>query len=221
MRETLNYDFGFNHVTESVFASINELHITQSIICKRIEKATKQDKKMLLFVYYRGGGGLDMRCLDTYAILQNGKAFAIEHFLRDLAQINNCYVFGVIDCPRLRLEYQIEDSYNSKDEGIRNLILMFGCKMLQDLTQPCIWALINLMKKKRTQAEQKTLTLPEALLFVEQEKYADIIEDIDLVEEEKWEYLTNMHKNIDRNINCSRPLHVRYGDNFQPRKATV
>ena len=46
------------------------------------------------------------------------------------------------------------------------------------------------MKKKRTQAEQKSIILPESLLFVEQEKYADIIEDIDLVEEEKWEYLT-------------------------------
>ena len=133
LREMLNYDFGFSHVQESVFASINELHITQSIICKRIAKATKQDKKTLLFVYYRGGGGLDMRCLDTYAILQNGKAFAIEHFLRDLAQIKNCYVMGVLDCPRLRLQYQIEDDYNSKDEGVRNLILMFGCKMLQDL----------------------------------------------------------------------------------------
>ena len=69
LRESLTHDFGFNHVTESVFASINELHITQSILCKRIEKATKLDKKTLLFVYYRGGGGLDMRCLDTYAIL--------------------------------------------------------------------------------------------------------------------------------------------------------
>ena len=77
------------------------------------------------------------------------------------------------------------------------------------------------MKKKRVQAEQKSIVLPEQLLFVEQEKYADIIEDIDLVEEEKWEYLTQMHKNIDRSIDCSRPLHVRYGDNFQPRKATV
>ena len=41
LREMLNYDFGFSHVQESVFASINELHITQSIICKRIAKATK------------------------------------------------------------------------------------------------------------------------------------------------------------------------------------
>ena len=71
-----------------------------------------------------------MRCLDTYAILQNGKAFAIEHFLRDLAVISNCYVFGVIDCPRLRLDYQIEDNYNYKSSAAKNLIMMFGCKQL-------------------------------------------------------------------------------------------
>ena len=79
-------------------------------------------------MYYRGGGGLDMRCMDTYAILQNGKAFAIEHFMRDLAKQKLTYIWGLLDCPRLRLDYQIEDGYVSKDEGIKNLILMFGCR---------------------------------------------------------------------------------------------
>ena len=221
LRETLNYDFGFNHVTESVFASINELHLTQSIICKRLDKANRDGKKTLLFVYYRGGGGLDMRCLDTYAILQNGKAFAIEHFLRDLAQINNCYVFGVLDCPRLRLEYRIEDGFTTKDENIRNLILMYGCKMLQDLKAPCVWTIFNLMKKKRKQADDKFIILPEQLLFMERDKYADVLEDIDLEEEKRWEYMTKMHKQIDMHTDCSRPLHLLYGETFKPRKAVV
>ena len=69
-----------------------------------------------------------MRCMDTYAILQNGKAFAIEHFLRDLAKQKQTYVFGLIDCPRQRLNYKIEDGYVSKDEGIKNLVLLFGCR---------------------------------------------------------------------------------------------
>ena len=81
-----------------------------------------------MFVYFRGNGGLDMRCQDTYAILKNGKAFAIEHFLRDLAKQKSTYVLGLLDCPRLRLDLTIEDGYVSKDEGIKNLILLFGCK---------------------------------------------------------------------------------------------
>ena len=55
-----------------------------------------------------------MRCMDTYAILQNGKPLAIEKLLRDLAQINDCYVFGVVDCPRLRLKQLIDDKNNYK-----------------------------------------------------------------------------------------------------------
>ena len=86
LRDILTEDFGFTHVTESVYASVNELTKTQEVLCKRLETAARQGKKTLLFVYFRGNGGLDMRCMDTYAILQNGKAFAIEHFLRDLAK---------------------------------------------------------------------------------------------------------------------------------------
>ena len=90
-----------------------------------------------------------MRCMDTYAILQNGKAFALEHFMRDLAKQPLCYVWSLMDCPRLRLDYQIEDGYVSKDEGIKNLILQFGCHKYQDLKQPTVWALFILMKRMR------------------------------------------------------------------------
>ena len=69
LRDILIDDFGFTHVTESVYATVNELTKTQEILCKRLETAARQGKKTLLFVYYRGGGGLDLRCMDTYAIL--------------------------------------------------------------------------------------------------------------------------------------------------------
>ena len=39
----------------------------------------------------------------------NGKAFAIENFLNDLALIDNTYVFSVVDCPRKKLEFHIDD----------------------------------------------------------------------------------------------------------------
>lgn len=71
-----------------------------------------------------------MRCLDTYAILQNGKAFAIEHFLRDLAMIDNTYVFSLLDCPRKKIPFPIDDAYSWKADGVKNLILMFGCRQL-------------------------------------------------------------------------------------------
>ena len=105
LRDILTDDFNFNHVTESIYASVGELTKTQEVICKRLEKAAREGKKTMIFVYYRGNGGLDMRCMDTYAILQNGKAFALEHFLRDLAKVRLTYVFGLIDCPRRKLEY--------------------------------------------------------------------------------------------------------------------
>ena len=149
LRDILTEDFGFTHVTESVYPTVSELTKTQSILCKRLDMAAKQGKKTLLFVYYRGNGGLDMRCMDTYAILQNGKAFALEHFMRDLAKQHLCYVWSLMDCPRLRLDYQIEDGYVSKDEGIKNLILQFGCHKYQDLKQPTVWALFILMKRMR------------------------------------------------------------------------
>ena len=122
MREKLTEEFDISHVTESVFATVNQLHENISLLSKDLETSGRQGKKTLLVVCYRGGGGLDMRCLETYAIMQGGKAFPIEHLLRDLAKIQNCYVLGVLDCPRLRLETQIFDGYNFKDEEAKNLM---------------------------------------------------------------------------------------------------
>ena len=113
-----------------------------------------------------------MRCFDTYAILQNGKAFAIEHFLRDLAMLDDIYVFSLLDCPRTKLEYKIEDSYYTKTEGIRNMILMFGCKQLQDINSPSFWALFNLLKRKRINKNMKSILLPDALLYLDIEDIA-------------------------------------------------
>ena len=60
LREILTDDFGFSHVTESVYPTVSELTKTQHILCKRLDLAARQGKKTLLFVYYRGNGGLDM-----------------------------------------------------------------------------------------------------------------------------------------------------------------
>ena len=60
--------------------------------------------------------------------MQNGKAFAIEHFIKDLAGIDNTYVFGLLDCPRKKLPFTVDDGYTWKFDAVRNLILMFGCK---------------------------------------------------------------------------------------------
>ena len=167
MREKLTEEFDISHVTESVFATVNQLHENISLLSKDLETSGRQGKKTLLVVCYRGGGGLDMRCLETYAIMQGGKAFPIEHLLRDLAKIQNCYVLGVLDCPRLRLETQIFDGYNFKDEEAKNLILMFGCKMMQNLKQSCTLPLFDLLARKRESEKRKFVTLPEELLFIE------------------------------------------------------
>ena len=153
---------------ESVQPTATELHLAQTSLLKILSQASKDDVKTLLFVYYRGNGGLDMRCLDTYAILQNGKAFAIEHFIRDLALIENVYVFSLLDCPRKKLVYPIDDGYSWKADGVRNLILMFGCKQLQDLKQPTFWALFNLLKRKRNPS-MNSIKLPDALIYLDQE----------------------------------------------------
>lgn len=73
-------------------------------------------------------------------------------------------MLGIIDCPRLRLNYKIDDGYVSKDEGIKNIILMYGCKVFQDLKQPCVWAVFNLLKKLR-QPNQEILCLPDDLVW--------------------------------------------------------
>ena len=52
---------------------------------KRLEITKKRNEKTLIFVYYRGDGGVDARSLDTYAILKSGVTFSIEHRIRELA----------------------------------------------------------------------------------------------------------------------------------------
>jgi len=86
--------------------------------------------------------------------------------LRDLAKVRQTYVFGLVDCPRLRLEYQIDDGYNAKDEGIKNLILLFGCRSGQDLKQPSVWALFELMKMMRSGPDQESILLPDDILKI-------------------------------------------------------
>lgn len=153
-----------------------------------------------------------MRCLDTYAILQNGKAFAIEHFIRDLALIDNVYVFSLLDCPRKKLAYPINDGYSFKCEGVRNLILMYGCKQLQDLKQPTFWALFNLLKRKRN-SSMNSIQLPDALMYLDQEDKTlkqqfegQNQSEKDLSEQESWEYLIRIFSQVDKVIESSRPL---------------
>jgi len=62
LRDILCEDFKFTHVTQSIYASVSELTKTQEVLCKRLDKAAREGKKTLLFVYYRGNGGIDMRC---------------------------------------------------------------------------------------------------------------------------------------------------------------
>jgi hypothetical protein len=54
---------------------------------KRLDITRKRNEKTLIFIYYRGDGGVDGRSLDTYAILKNEVCFPIEHRIRELARI--------------------------------------------------------------------------------------------------------------------------------------
>ena len=47
-----------------------------------MKTASESGKKTLVFVVYVGPGGLDLRCLNTYALLSSNKTWAIEHFIR-------------------------------------------------------------------------------------------------------------------------------------------
>ena len=69
LQKLLREEFYFSHITTSVYASVAELSRTQDLLCKRIDRAVRQGQNVLLFVYYRGNGGVDMRCKDTYALL--------------------------------------------------------------------------------------------------------------------------------------------------------
>lgn len=51
----------------------------------RLTISKEYNERTLVMVYYRGEGGLDRRCLDTYAIIKQKNYFALEHYLRELA----------------------------------------------------------------------------------------------------------------------------------------
>lgn len=54
---------------------------------KRLVITARKNERTLLFIYYRGNGGLDKKSHDTYAVLQNGFAIDMERRVRQLAQI--------------------------------------------------------------------------------------------------------------------------------------
>jgi hypothetical protein len=47
-----------------------------------MKSASESGQKTLVFVVYVGPGGLDLRCLNTYAMIGNNKTWALEHFVR-------------------------------------------------------------------------------------------------------------------------------------------
>ena len=163
----LHQQFQLSYIQESIQPTVQSLYDNLGTLTKNLEAASQRGTKTLLVVYFRGNGGLDLRCLETYALLQDGKAFPIEHLLGDLAKVKNSFVFGIVDCPRIRLEIQIEDGYNFKDDSTRNLILVFGCKMMQGLKQACGLTLLRSISRKNTEMNKSYVTLPEALLFMD------------------------------------------------------
>ena len=64
---------------------------------------------------------------------------------------------------------------------------------------------LNTLRKKRLTANEKYLTLPEAILKIDQDSnITDTLNDIDLAQEEKSEYLHRMHKNIDKIVDTKQ-----------------
>ena len=41
LRDILTSDFGFTHVTESIYATVSDLSKTQEVLCKRLETAAR------------------------------------------------------------------------------------------------------------------------------------------------------------------------------------
>jgi hypothetical protein len=83
--------------------------------------------------------------------------------LTEMAKISLSYIFGLIDCPRKMLKIPIDDGYTFKEEGQRNLILVFGCKRLLNIESPTFWSFANHLKRKKDMFD--TVVLPEALLY--------------------------------------------------------
>jgi len=129
-----------------------------------METAAASGQKTLIFVIYVGEGGLDLRCLNTYACLPKSKTFAIEHFVRQLALIKNSYVVSYFEC--LRSKISIQDGYTQRpDSGNydRNLIMIFSS---QPLVLPVASEACTAAKFVQELAAQgKEVCLPEALLY--------------------------------------------------------
>ena len=68
-----------------------------------MQKVVEKDQKCLVFVIYVGDGGIDLRQLNTYAVIKKTKMFALEHFVRQLSLIKNSYVVAYYQCPRQQI----------------------------------------------------------------------------------------------------------------------
>lgn len=166
--EILERDLLFTQVFKSTNATASQLHLTYRSLTDKLSHAQSLKKKTLLFVYYRGGGGLDSRCLETYAVLPSKEVFAIEHMLTEMAKIDLSYILGLIDCPRKMLKTPIDDGYTFKEQGRKNLILIFGCKRLLHIESPTFWSFASHLKRKRNMFD--TVVLPEALLYTKMDE---------------------------------------------------
>ena len=49
---------------------MSDLHTMYSRIEQHMKKVVEKGEKVLVFVVYVGDGGLDLRCLNTYAVLK-------------------------------------------------------------------------------------------------------------------------------------------------------
>jgi len=83
----LSNDLGFPKVIQSLNLSANQLEAEFTKMKKRLEITSKRNEKTLLFIYYRGKGGVDANKLDTYALMKNGVVFGIERSIRELAKV--------------------------------------------------------------------------------------------------------------------------------------
>ena len=121
--------------------------------------------------------------------------------LSEMAKIGLSYIFGLIDCPRKMLKTPIEDGYTFKEEGQRNLILIFGCKRLLNIESPTFWSFANHLKRKKNMFD--TVVLPEALLYTKMSENND--EDL------SSDYMLR----ADKIFECSIPCLMRLGSQTQ------
>jgi hypothetical protein len=85
VREVLSNQLNFAKTFESINRTGNELHHDYLKMEARLHIAKEAGESVFLMVYYRGEGGVDQRCLDTYALVKDNTYFALEHYIRELA----------------------------------------------------------------------------------------------------------------------------------------